>query len=207
MQSRDPERSVALDTGYFASRNSGMTRVADMDIVKASKFLSLVLRHEPRRIGLALSADGWAEVAELIERAAAHGMPLTRELIAQIVATSDKQRFALDADGLRIRANQGHSVDVELGLEARQPPAILFHGTAETSVAAIRAEGLKPGARQHVHLSPDAATATRVGQRHGKPRVLRVHAGELAATGAAFFLSANGVWLTDAVPPAYIDFN
>ena len=115
------------------------------DLVKASKFLSLVLRHKPEDIGLVLDAQGWADIDELIEQAGAHGMALTRELIAQVVATSDKQRFAIDATGQRIRANQGHSVDIDLGLEPSEPPPILFHGTAETSVAAIRAEGLKPG--------------------------------------------------------------
>jgi putative RNA 2'-phosphotransferase len=176
------------------------------DAIRVSKFLSLVLRHEPERIGLVLDPQGWADIAELIVKARAHGMALTREAIAQVVATSDKQRFALDEAGQRIRANQGHSVDIDLGLEPSEPPAILFHGTAAATVAAIRAEGLKPGARKHVHLSPEAVTATKVGQRHGKPVVLRVLAGQLWSKGRAFFLAANGVWLTDAVPPEFIEF-
>ena len=129
------------------------------DLVKTSKFMSLVLRHKPEEIGLVLDQQGWANIDELIEKAGRHGMALTRELIAEVVATSDKQRFAIDSTGERIRANQGHSVDVDLGLAPSEPPPILFHGTGEKSVAAIRAEGLKPGQRQHVHLSPDEDTA------------------------------------------------
>lgn len=176
------------------------------DVVKVSKFLSLVLRHQPERIGLVLDENGWADIDTLIERAGAHGVALTRALIAEVVATSDKQRFALDAAGGRIRANQGHSVDIDLALEPTEPPAILFHGTAATTVAEIRIGGLKPGQRQHVHLSPDEATAIKVGQRHGRPVVLRVFAGKMWAKGTPFFCSANGVWLTSAVPPEFIEF-
>lgn len=173
---------------------------------KVSKFLSLVLRHRPGRIGLVLDAQGWADIDALIARAGEHGMALTREEILDVAATSDKQRFALDDSRRRIRANQGHSVDVDLGLEPREPPAVLYHGTAETNLAAIRIEGLKPGRRQHVHLSPNAATATAVGQRHGRPVVLRVAAGRMWAAGFELYRSENGVWLTDAVPPEFIEF-
>ena len=176
------------------------------DLVRASKFLSLVLRHAPERIGLTLDCAGWADMAELVERARAAGMPLTREAVLEIVATSDKQRFALDTKRTRIRANQGHSVDIDLGLEPTEPPAILFHGTAVATVPAIRREGLKPGDRQHVHLSPDEATAVKVGQRHGRPVVLRVFAGKMWGQGTPFYCSANGVWLTPAVPPEFIEF-
>lgn len=176
------------------------------DLAKPSKFMSLVLRHKPEEIGLVLDAQGWASIDELIEKAGRHGMALTRELIALIVETSDKQRFAIDATGSRIRANQGHSVDVDLGLAPSEPPPILFHGTAETTVAAIRSEGLKAGQRQHVHLSPDEGTAIRVGRRHGRPVVLRIAAGHMRESGHAFFLSTNGVWLTEAVPVQFIVF-
>lgn len=176
------------------------------DVTKASKFLSLVLRHKPEKIGLALDAQGWADVGELIARAGAHGMALTRELIADIVAGSDKQRFAIDPAGRRIRANQGHSIDVDLGLEPLEPPALLFHGTAIRSLASIRVHGLTPGRRRHVHLSADAATAARVGRRHGKPVVLGVQSGRLWTAGTRFYRSANGVWLTAAVPPGFIEF-
>ena len=176
------------------------------DLIKASKFLSLVLRHEPEQIGLVLDGRGWADIDELIEKAGKRGMALTRELIARVVETSDKQRFAIDATGRRIRANQGHSVDVDLGLAPAEPPPVLFHGTGETSLAAIRAEGLKAGQRQHVHLSPDEDTAIRVGRRHGRPAVLRIAAGRMQNRGHAFFLSTNGVWLTDSVPSEFIKF-
>jgi len=183
-----------------------VTEAEDAGHRKVSKFLSLVLRHQPQRIGLKLDAQGWAEIDVLIERARAHGTALTRELILQVVATSDKQRFALDASGQRIRANQGHSVDIDLGLEPREPPAVLFHGTAEANIAAIRTEGLKPGRRQHVHLSIEVATAATVGQRHGRPVVLKIAAGRMWAAGFEFYLAANGVWLTDAVPSEFVEF-
>ena len=176
------------------------------DLIKISKFMSLVLRHKPETIGLRLDAQGWADIGELIEKAGAHGMTLTPKLVAEIVAASDKQRFAIDESGQRIRANQGHSVDVDLGLAPAEPPPTLFHGTAETTVAAIRAEGLKAGQRQHVHLSPDEDTAIKVGQRHGRPVVLRIAAGRMRAARHAFFLSTNGVWLTEAVPVQFIEF-
>ena len=176
------------------------------DLVKASKFLSLVLRHKPEQIGLTLDREGWAGVDELIERARADGMLLTREIIAEVARTSDKQRFALDETGGRIRANQGHSVEVDLGLEPIAPPAVLFHGTAIASVASIRKKGLHAAQRQHVHLSPDEATAIRVGQRHGRPVVLRIDAAGMHGAGLAFFRSTNGVWLTDSVPTEFIDF-
>jgi len=171
-----------------------------------SKFMSRVLRHQPQSIGLELDAQGWAEIDTLIACAATEGMALTRELILEVVATSDKQRFALDAAGRRIRANQGHSVDIDLALAPCEPPAVLFHGTAEANVAAIRAEGLKPGRRRHVHLSADAATAMAVGRRHGRALVLSVAAGRMWSAGFAFFRAENGVWLTTAVPPEFIDF-
>jgi putative RNA 2'-phosphotransferase len=175
-------------------------------LTKASKFMSLVLRHKPEEIGLVLDEHGWADIGELIQKAGAHGVALTREQIAEVVATSDKQRFAIDQTGQRIRANQGHSVDVDLGLAPSEPPPILFHGTAEKSVGAIRAEGLKAGRRQHVHLSPDEQTAVKVGSRHGRPVVLRIAAGRMHEQGHAFFFSTNGVWLTDSVPLEFIAF-
>jgi putative RNA 2'-phosphotransferase len=140
------------------------------NLVQLSKFLSLVLRHKPEVIGLALDESGWANVAELVRRATDNGQPLTRELVTQIVAESDKQRFVLSADGLRIRAIQGHSVKVDLALPRTVPPATLYHGTTTRFLASIRATGLNSGQRQHVHLSADEATATKVGQRHGKRR-------------------------------------
>jgi putative RNA 2'-phosphotransferase len=176
------------------------------DLIKISKFLSLVLRHRPERIGLVLDREGWADIGELIAKATAHGVSLTREAVLHVMATSDKQRFALDAKAERIRANQGHSVDVDLGLEPTEPPPVLFHGTARAFVASIRVSGLRPGSRRHVHLSPDEATATKVGRRHGKPVVLRIHSGRMWSAGAEFYRSANGVWLTLTVAPQFIEF-
>jgi len=177
-----------------------------MDTVKVSKFLSLVLRHKPEHIGLTLDREGWASIDDLIARAGANGMLLTREVVRRVVETSDKQRFAFDEAGQRIRANQGHSVDVELGLEPTEPPPVLFHGTAESALASIRTGGLHAASRQYVHLSPDEATAVKVGRRHGPPVVLRIDAARMRAEGHEFFCSTNGVWLTDAVPIEFIEF-
>ena len=174
-------------------------------LVRISKFLSLVLRHDPGKIGLALDAAGWADVDELIAAAARAGVEIDRETLARVVAENDKQRFALSPDGDRIRANQGHSVRVDLGLEPQTPPEVLYHGTAARFVDSIRASGLHAASRTHVHLSPDEETARWVGQRHGKPVVLRVAAGRMHRDGRAFFRSENGVWLTDVVPAEYID--
>jgi putative RNA 2'-phosphotransferase len=174
-------------------------------ITKTSKFLSFVLRHRPERIGLALDDQGWAFIDDLIACAAANGRALDRALIEEVVATNDKQRFALSDDGLRIRASQGHSIDVELGLEPRLPPASLFHGTADRFLGSIRRHGLIRGRRHHVHLSADRDTALRVGSRHGQPVILIVDAAGMHAAGHAFFLSANGVWLTESVPPAFLE--
>ena len=176
------------------------------DLVKVSKFLSLVLRHKPEEIGLTLDENGWADADELIRLANRRGRPLDRPLLERVVAENDKKRFAFSDDGRRIRASQGHSVEVDLALDPAEPPALLYHGTASRFVASIRAEGLIAGRRQHVHLSRDVPTATRVGQRHGKPVVLAVRAREMAAVGHPFYLSANGVWLTERVPLEYLDF-
>lgn len=178
----------------------------DRALVRTSKFLSRVLRHAPESVGLALDEAGWVDVQALLGAARRAGVALDRATLHRVVAENDKQRFALSADGTRIRASQGHSVRVELGLEPTEPPEVLFHGTAERSVDSIRAEGLRPGRRTHVHLSADEATAVAVGGRHGRPVVLRVHAGRMHAAGHAFYRSDNGVWLTDAVPAAYLDF-
>ncbi|MEO6774456.1 MAG: TIGR02452 family protein [Kofleriaceae bacterium] len=173
---------------------------------KLSKFLSFVLRHEPARLGITLDSAGWTDVAALLAAAAAHGVTFTRDELVEVVASSDKQRFAMSPDGTRIRANQGHSVEVELALEPATPPAILYHGTVDRFLASIRAQGLVKGMRHHVHLSADLATAQKVGGRRGKPVVLVVRAADLHAAGHEFFVSQNGVWLTEAVPAAFLDF-
>ncbi len=178
-------------------------RVSRKTLEKTSKFLSFVLRHKPEAIGLELDAKGWVLLSELIEKAASE-IQLTQALIERVVETSDKQRFALSEDGTRIRANQGHSVKVDLDLVPVDPPAVLYHGTATRFLSSILNEGLRPGRRHHVHLSTDVETATSVGQRHGKPVILTIASGEMHAQGHVFFRSDNGVWLTDKVPPAFL---
>jgi putative RNA 2'-phosphotransferase len=175
-------------------------------VVSASKFMSLVLRHQPDIIGLTLDANGWAEIDDLIRLSQAQH-PLDRALIEYVVATNNKQRFAISDDGQRIRARQGHSIDVDLGFAPRVPSDWLFHGTATRFLDSIRREGLSKQRRQHVHLSADADTAKAVGSRHGAPVVLRIRAGAMAAAGYAFYRSDNGVWLTDAVPVDFIVFD
>jgi putative RNA 2'-phosphotransferase len=175
-----------------------------IDDVQLSKFLSLVLRHKPDAIGLALDSQGWAGIDELIEKANAAGTKFDRGALMRVVETSDKKRFSISPDGLCIRAAQGHSVSVELGLSPRQPPPVLYHGTATRFVRSILLQGLTPQARQHVHLSSDEATALRVGERHGKAYIFRVDALAMQAKGFKFYLSDNGVWLTDQVPPEFL---
>jgi putative RNA 2'-phosphotransferase len=176
-------------------------------LISTSKFLSLVLRHKPEAIGLSLDTNGWADIDDLLARARPH-RAIDRALLDAVVAGNDKQRFAISADGLRIRANQGHSVTtIELGLNPSEPPAVLYHGTATRFVESIRREGLKSGSRRHVHLSRDLDTAIKVGSRHGTPQVLRIDAAAMTQAGHAFYVSENGVWLTDAVPPRFIDFS
>jgi len=179
-----------------------MTRQSELTSI--SKFLSLVLRHKPQSIGLTLDEAGWAGVDELLAKAATAGRRLSRDALAEVVGSSDKQRFALSADGLRIRASQGHSIDVALGLDPATPPDTLFHGTASRFLAAIQSTGLDKRQRHHVHLSHDPATARAVGQRHGTPVVLEIDAARLCTDGHVFYRSANGVWLVDHVPPAYL---
>jgi putative RNA 2'-phosphotransferase len=183
-----------------------VTAIDPKALTAFSKFLSFVLRHEPGAIGIALDGQGWVEIDHLVAQCQAHGKPLSRELLETIVATSPKQRFAISEDGRRIRASQGHSVEVELGYEPAAPPAQLFHGTVASSLASIRATGLEQRERHHVHLSPDEATARTVGMRRGTPVVLRIAAARMHGAGHVFFLSANGVWLTEQVPPGYIEF-
>ncbi|MFK4146164.1 RNA 2'-phosphotransferase [Streptomyces sp. NPDC004065] len=172
--------------------------------VKVSKYLAKHLRHQPGRIGLVLDENGWVEIDALIAAAAAHGFPFTRQELDHVVAANDKKRFAVD--GTRIRASQGHSVRVDLALAPATPPPYLYHGTVARNLEAIRAEGLRPMNRHDVHLSPDRETATRVGARRGRPVVLSVDAGAMHRDGHVFHVSANGVWLTKAVPPRYLRF-
>jgi putative RNA 2'-phosphotransferase len=174
------------------------------NVTRQSKFLSYVLRHAPESIGLTLDASGWAVIDELLARLAAAGPGMSRETLMKIVATDSKKRYTVSEDGLRIRAAQGHSIQVDLAIEPVTPPETLYHGTVGRFLESIRAEGLKPGNRQQVHLSADETTARAVGQRRGPPVVLRVAAGEMGRQGHEFFRADNGVWLTDRVPPEFL---
>lgn len=170
-----------------------------------SKFIAYALRHAPESIGLRLDAEGWADIDALVAGAVANGRSLTRAGVLQAVTSGVKKRYELSGNGLRIRALQGHSTSqVSRSFDAVAPPAQLFHGTATRFLDAIRKQGLLPGARQHVHLSADEATAVQVGQRHGRAHVLGVAAGRMHALGHAFHLAENGVWLTAAVPPEFL---
>ncbi len=173
-------------------------------LVKTSKFLSKHLRHQPERLGLALAPGGWVGVDDLLAACAKRDVRLTREELNEVVAHNNKQRFSLDETGTRIRANQGHSVEVDLQLEPAAPPDGLYHGTGHRAAEAIRREGLKKMSRHHVHLSPDIQTARAVGARHGRPVIFAVDAAKMRKAGYTFYCSANGVWLVDAVPPEYL---
>ena len=173
--------------------------------IKLSKFLSFILRHHPESIGISLDAQGWADVDALICQMNAHNTPIDRVLLEHIVATNSKKRFAFNADGSKIRANQGHSLSVDLAYTPELPPETLYHGTAEATLTAIYASGgLGKRGRHHVNLSADPDTAHKVGQRHGKPVVLRILAGHMQRDGFIFYHTDNGIWLTDHVPVRYL---
>ena len=179
----------------------------DKKLVSTSKFLSLVLRHRPETVGMQLDPEGWLEINTLITNANTRGKSITLAELHEVVATNDKRRFALSDDGLRIRASQGHSVaSVELNLEPVSPPELLYHGTVPQFIGSILRQGLLKRSRNHVHLSADQATASKVGIRRGKPIILTIHARKMCDAGHHFFLSANGVWLTESVPVESIEF-
>jgi putative RNA 2'-phosphotransferase len=171
---------------------------------KIGKFLSLVLRHKPEEIGLNLDESGWVKVSDLLKACTDYGKSFTRKELEEIVETSDKKRFAFDETGTKIRANQGHSVALEIAFEKRTPPEILYHGTAEKNLGKIFADGLKKMNRHHVHLSADQETARKVGQRYGKPVVLEIQTARMMDEGFEFFVSDNDVWLIEQVPPRFL---
>ncbi len=175
-----------------------------MNPVRLSRFLSLVLRHDPAAAGVALDDEGWVAIDALLAGVGRAGLSVTRAELLELVETSDKRRFAVDVSHDRIRANQGHSVPVDLGLAPVAPPPRLYHGTVARAVPTILREGLRPMARHHVHLSADVPTALRVGGRRGRPAVLRVDADGMDHAGHTFFRSANDVWLTAFVPAEYL---
>jgi len=171
---------------------------------KLSKFLSLVLRHKPETIGIKLSNSGWTDTNILIQKMNDYGMPIDFETLSAIVNTNDKKRFGLNEDKSKIRANQGHSLDLDLGYAPKTPPPILFHGTAQKNLDSIFKIGLEKRGRHHVHLSNDIETALKVGHRHGKPIVLNILAKAMEEDGFKFFESENKVWLIDRVPVKYL---
>lgn len=176
-----------------------------MRLESMSKFISLILRHKPEVIGITLDEHGWADVADLIEGVCNSGKELSFSTLVEIVETDEKQRYSFNPSRTLIRANQGHSIPVDVELDEVTPPEFLYHGTAKMYVRKIKEEGIKHMSRLYVHLSKDIETATKVGKRHGEPTILKVHTGEMAADGVKFYLSANGVWLTDYVNPKYFE--
>lgn len=179
----------------------------EKDKKKISKFLSLILRHQPEYIDLSLTKKGWADVEELIEKSMIKNIYFSKQELQEIVDTNDKKRFAFNEDLSQIRANQGHSVKtIDLELQAIKPPKILYHGTVEKFIDSIKNQGLQKSSRQHVHLSNEIETANKVGSRRGKPIILRVLSQEMYEEGFSFFQSENGVWLTDHVPNKFIEF-
>jgi putative RNA 2'-phosphotransferase len=174
------------------------------EVKKISKKLSLLLRHKPELYGLTLDRQGWCEVDALLAAFRQNGQALHQDVLEAVVSQNDKKRFSFSVDGRRIRANQGHSIDIDLGYEAMQPPAVLYHGTATRFLDNIFKAGLQKQQRHHVHLSADLETASKVGVRHGKLAVLRIDAQRMAADGHVFYRSPNGVWLTETVPVDYL---
>ncbi len=173
---------------------------------RLSKFISLVLRHHPEAANISLDEHGWADVEELIKGINSTGRRLNLETLEEIVAKDEKQRYSFGGNRRLIRANQGHSIPVDVELEASEPPEYLFHGTAARFIESIKKEGLTPQGRLYVHLSKDVETAAKVGARHGKSVVLKIKAKVLLESGQQFFLSVNNVWLCKCVPPEYIVF-
>ena len=179
--------------------------MTDKESVSISKYMSFILRHHPERAGITLDSNGWADVAELIASMSKPGrVAVTLEDIQYVVANNDKQRFAFNDDLTKIRANQGHSIPVDVQLKEAEPPDTLFHGTSKGAVQGILENGIVPKQRLYVHLSGDEQTALKVGQRHGKPIVLEIDAEKMVVDGYKFYLSENNVWLTNIVPVAYI---
>jgi putative RNA 2'-phosphotransferase len=178
--------------------------ITEKENVRISKFLSLALRHKPEAIDISLDASGWTEVDKLLQQMNLNGFLITKEILKHIVDTNEKKRFTFNQNETLIRASQGHSVEIELGYSKKQPPEILFHGTAESSIASILESGLTKQSRHHVHLSVEIKTASNVGHRYGKPVILAIEALQMFNDGFDFYLSDNGVWLTDHVPVKYL---
>jgi putative RNA 2'-phosphotransferase len=194
--------STVFDSQYELSRS--MTRSKDQ-FRRAGKFLTWLLRHRPGALDLNMDDEGWVEVDQLIAKSSDSHQPFSEELLQQIVQTDNKSRFSYCNCGKYIRANQGHSIAVDLKFEKRRPPKVLFHGTGTQFLQSISIEGLKPMERHHVHLSPDRKTAKQVGGRKGKPAILEIDSERMSADGQDFYYSQNGIWLVSSVAPDYIN--
>ena len=181
-----------------------MKRIKETPDDTLGRFMSYVLRNHPEAAGLTLDSEGWADVDKLMEGMTKAGRPIDRETLERIVRENNKKRYTLSEDGRRIRANQGHSVDVHIEMEKRTPPERLYHGTADRFLDSIKEQGIRRMARQYVHLSPDVPTAVNVGSRHGKPVVLAIDTAQMTADGFDFFISANGVWQSEDIPWRYV---
>ena len=173
---------------------------------RQSKFLSLILRHKPEEVGLTLDRAGWVRLDQLIRAMRAHGRPISRRELEVLVEQDEKRRYSISSDGAFIRAAQGHSIEVDLGLEPREPPITLYHGTARKNLDGIFSNGLQSMRRRQVHLSSVATDAEVVGRRHGRPIVLQIAARKMHDSGHIFFTADNGVWLTDMVPAEFLSF-
>lgn len=178
--------------------------MTEQDKKRVGKFLSLVLRHDPAKIGIELDENGWANVKELIEKCKKYRYHFSMDDLIEIVETNDKKRYSFNEKRNKIRANQGHSIDIDLALSPIEPPEFLYHGTATRFLSSIMEEGIVRGSRQHVHLSMNKETATKVGSRHGVPVILTIMAGQMHKDGLLFYCSDNGVWLTDYIDPKYL---
>lgn len=170
-----------------------------------SKFISLILRHHPEAAYIQLDEHGWADVEQLLSGMKRAGTKISKEMLEEIVRTDEKQRYSFNEDKTLIRANQGHSIPVDVGLQEQEPPEYLYHGTAAGYYESIMKQGLKPMSRLYVHLSKDIETAVKVGKRHGKPIVLKIYSGRMYRDGIPFYLSENGVWLTGKVELRYFE--
>ncbi|WP_246625316.1 RNA 2'-phosphotransferase [Edaphocola aurantiacus] len=191
-----------VNTKSYIFKDARMTD--DKAVKRLSKYLSYILRHHPEQLGIQLDDQGWTSVTTLLEQMQASNPEMNRAFLEHIVDTNAKQRFAFNETKDKIRANQGHSVSVQLNYIPQPPPEILYHGTAQQYLERILQQGLLKGERHHVHLSIDTETARQVGQRHGKPSILSIDTKQMLQDGHLFYCAANGVWLTEQVPVQYL---
>ena len=189
---------------HFSVGEKESAIISHMNLQSISRYISLILRHKPEVIGITIDEHGWANVEELIQGIAKNNPGFNKEFLEEIVRTDNKQRYSFNDDKTLIRANQGHSIPVDVELEEKEPPKILYHGTGEKYIASIDQNGLIPKSRLYVHLSKDVETAKAVGKRHGKEVVYSINSEQMYKDGYKFYLSKNGVWLTKRVPVKYL---